>query len=49
MCIFINFAVILVVMIALPIGARNRLNTGEYMFSHIDNLTDGWPDGWVFF
>lgn len=49
MCIFINLAVITVVIIALPIGARNHLNSAEYMFSHIDNMTVGWPSGWVFF
>ncbi|AOW03381.1 amino acid/polyamine transporter I [Yarrowia lipolytica] len=48
-CIYTNIAIIVVMIIALPIGGRHHLNSGEYMFGHIDNLTDGWPSGWVFF
>lgn len=48
-CIFGNVAIVLVMLIALPIGARNHLNSAEYMFSEVGNTTDGWPTGWVFF
>lgn len=48
-CIYGNFAIALVLIIALPIGARNHLNSASYMFGHIENTTDGWPTTWVFF
>lgn len=48
-CIYANIAIIVVLLVALPIGGRNSLNSAEYMFAHVENLTDGWPSGWVFF
>ncbi|KAG5358641.1 GABA-specific permease [Yarrowia sp. B02] len=48
-CIYGNFAIVIVLIIALPIGARNHLNSGSFMFGKVENLTDGWPTAWVFF
>lgn len=48
-CIYANIAIIIVMIIALPIGARHHLNSGKFMFGKVENLTDGWPTPWVFF
>lgn len=48
-CVYGNVAIALVLIIALPIGARNHLNSASYMFGQIENTTDGWPTAWVFF
>ncbi|KAL8937011.1 MAG: hypothetical protein Q9216_004640 [Gyalolechia sp. 2 TL-2023] len=42
-----NFVLIAAVVIALPIGARNRRNDGHYIFAQTGNLTT-WPTGWSF-
>ncbi|KAG5356148.1 GABA-specific permease [Yarrowia sp. B02] len=46
-CIFLNIAIIIVVLIALPIGARHNLHDGSYIFGRLENLTT-WPKGWSF-
>ncbi|KAL4961568.1 uncharacterized protein BDV14DRAFT_192149 [Aspergillus stella-maris] len=49
-CIFINVALILATVIALPVGKVSRggtLNSGTWVFSHVDNLSN-WPVGWNF-
>ncbi|KAL4943107.1 hypothetical protein BDV06DRAFT_145774 [Aspergillus oleicola] len=49
-CIFINIALILATVIALPVGKVTRggtLNSGTYVFTHTDNLSN-WPVGWTF-
>lgn len=50
-CIVANMIVIVITLIALPIGRSNTeagLNSGKYVFTHAQNTT-GWPTGWVFF
>lgn len=50
-CIVTNVAVILVTIIALPIGkAKNGggVNSGGYVFGHFENSYE-WPDGFTFF
>jgi len=50
-CILINMLVILITVIAVPIGAKNTngsLHSAHYVFTHIENDTD-WPYGWTFF
>ena len=42
-----NFILIAATVIVLPIGARNRRNDGEYIFTTTSNLTT-WPTGWAF-
>lgn len=42
-----NFILIAATVIALPIGARNRRNDGQFIFTHTVNLTT-WPIGWTF-
>lgn len=42
-----NFILIAATIIALPIGAKNRRNDGQYIFTHTENLTT-WPTGWAF-
>lgn len=42
-----NFILIFATIIALPIGARHRLNSASYIFTHVENLTT-WPSGWAF-
>jgi amino acid transporter len=49
-CIYINVALIIATVIALPVGKVTRggsLNTGHFVFGHIENKTT-WPNGWVF-
>ncbi|KAL3457108.1 amino acid/polyamine transporter I [Aspergillus heterothallicus] len=49
-CIYINVALILATVIALPVGKVARggtLNSASYVFSHTENLTN-WPGGWTF-
>ncbi|KAJ5219630.1 hypothetical protein N7468_008834, partial [Penicillium chermesinum] len=49
-CIYINIALIIATVVALPVGRITRggsLNSGEYVFRHMDNET-GWPTGWAF-
>lgn len=48
-CIYTNITIIVVMIIALPIGGRHHLNSGAYMFGQVENMTDGWPSAWVFF
>ena len=42
-----NFVLITVTVIALPIGAKNRRNDGHFIFAETANLTT-WPTGWAF-
>ncbi|KAJ5798499.1 uncharacterized protein N7503_007795 [Penicillium pulvis] len=49
-CIYINIALVIATVIALPVGKITRggsLNSGNYVFRHIDNETT-WPTGWAF-
>ncbi|KAJ5999467.1 hypothetical protein N7451_007277 [Penicillium sp. IBT 35674x] len=49
-CIYINIALVIATVIALPVGKVTRggsLNSGNYVFRHIDNETT-WPTGWAF-
>ncbi|KAJ5594659.1 uncharacterized protein N7459_000867 [Penicillium hispanicum] len=49
-CIFINIALVVATVIALPVGKVARgesLNSGRYVFGHLDNETT-WPTGWAF-
>lgn len=49
-CIYINVSLVIATVIALPVGKVTRgeaLNSGSYVFQHIDNET-GWPTGWAF-
>ncbi|OOF91389.1 hypothetical protein ASPCADRAFT_57671 [Aspergillus carbonarius ITEM 5010] len=49
-CIYINIAIIIATVIALPVGKVSRgesLNSGTYVFGHVDNDTS-WPTGWTF-
>lgn len=45
--VIMNFVLIAATVIALPIGARNRRNDGQFIFTHTVNLTT-WPIGWTF-
>ncbi|GFF49782.1 putative GABA permease [Aspergillus lentulus] len=50
LCIVSNIGLVVATVIALPIGkAMNGgpVNSGSYVFGHIDNLTT-WPAGWAF-
>ncbi|KAL4912748.1 amino acid/polyamine transporter I [Aspergillus aurantiobrunneus] len=50
LCIFINVAIIIATVVALPVGKVTRggtLNSGSYVFGHVDNLSN-WPTGWTF-
>jgi amino acid transporter len=42
-----NFVLIIATVIALPIGAKHRLNSASYIFTNVENLTT-WPSGWAF-
>jgi amino acid transporter len=42
-----NFILIFATIIALPIGAKHRLNSASYIFTKVENLTE-WPAGWTF-
>lgn len=48
-CIFLNIALIVVMIIALPVGAgsKHHLHNGSYIFGRLENLTT-WPKGWNF-
>ncbi|PYH85149.1 GABA permease [Aspergillus uvarum CBS 121591] len=49
-CIFINIAIIIATVIALPVGKVTNggtLNPGSWVYGHVDNLTT-WPKGWAF-
>ncbi|PYH72794.1 putative GABA permease (Uga4) [Aspergillus vadensis CBS 113365] len=49
-CIFINIAIIIATVIALPVGKVTRgesLNAGTWVFGHVDNEST-WPTGWNF-
>jgi amino acid transporter len=49
-CIYINVAIIIATVIALPVGKVTRggsLNTAHFVYGHIDNKAT-WPTGWVF-
>ncbi|OQD97660.1 hypothetical protein PENSOL_c011G09661 [Penicillium solitum] len=49
-CIFLNIALVVATVIALPIGKSNNsppVNPGSYVFGEIQNLTT-WPTGWAF-
>ncbi|CAI7577814.1 unnamed protein product [Penicillium bialowiezense] len=49
-CIFLNIALVLATVIALPIGKKHNnppVNPGSYVFGEIQNLTS-WPTGWSF-
>ncbi|KAJ5835265.1 Amino acid/polyamine transporter I [Penicillium robsamsonii] len=49
-CIYINIALVVATVIALPVGKVTRggsLNPGHYVYGHIDNETT-WPTGWAF-
>jgi amino acid transporter len=49
-CIYINLALIIATVIALPVGKLRRggsLNTSHFVYGHIDNKAT-WPTGWVF-
>jgi amino acid transporter len=49
-CIYINVAIVIATVIALPVGKVTRggsLNSGQFVYRHIDNETT-WPTGWAF-
>ncbi|KAJ6111451.1 hypothetical protein N7523_007512 [Penicillium sp. IBT 18751x] len=49
-CIYINIALVVATVVALPVGKVTRgepLNSGSYVFRHMDNETE-WPTGWAF-
>ncbi|QQK40878.1 GABA permease (Uga4), putative [Penicillium digitatum] len=49
-CIYINIALVVATVIALPVGKVIRggsLNSGHYVYGRIDNETT-WPAGWAF-
>lgn len=49
-CIYINIALVIATVVALPVGKVMRgesLNSGSYVFRHMDNETE-WPTGWAF-
>lgn len=49
-CIFLNIALVVATVIALPLGkAKNSppVNSGSYVFGDVENLTT-WPTGWAF-
>ncbi|EFX04687.1 gaba permease [Grosmannia clavigera kw1407] len=45
--VFMNIALILSTIIALPIGMKNARNDGHFIFASLQNLTT-WPKGWAF-
>ena len=45
--VFLNIALILATIIALPVGMKNQRHDGKYIFATLDNLT-AWPKGWTF-
>ncbi|KKK13319.1 GABA permease (Uga4) [Aspergillus ochraceoroseus] len=49
-CIYINIAIVIATVIALPVGKVARggtLNPGSYVFGHVENSSN-WPTGWTF-
>lgn len=49
-CIYINIALVIATVVALPVGKVMRggtLNSGNYVFRHLENQTE-WPTGWAF-
>ena len=49
-CIFLNIALVLATVIALPIGKKQNsppVNSGSYVFGDLENFTS-WPAGWTF-
>lgn len=49
-CIFLNVALVVATVIALPIGKKENappINSGSYVFGDVENLTT-WPTGWAF-
>ncbi|KAJ5773651.1 Amino acid/polyamine transporter I [Penicillium paradoxum] len=49
-CIYINIALVIATVIALPVGKVTRggsLNSGHFVYGHTDNKTT-WPAGWAF-
>ncbi|KAJ5118357.1 hypothetical protein N7526_009994 [Penicillium atrosanguineum] len=49
-CIYINMALVVATVVVLPVGKVTRgesLNSGSYVFRHVDNETK-WPTGWAF-
>jgi amino acid transporter len=49
-CIFLNIALVVATVIALPIGKAHNsppVNSGSYVFGEIQNYTT-WPTGWAF-
>ncbi|ROV95003.1 hypothetical protein VMCG_08319 [Cytospora schulzeri] len=45
--VFLNIALILATIIALPVGMANKRNDGDFIFAKVENLTT-WPTGWAF-
>ncbi|KKY32812.1 putative gaba permease [Diaporthe ampelina] len=45
--VFLNIALILSTIIALPVGMANKRNDGHFIFATVENLTT-WPTGWAF-
>lgn len=49
-CIYINVALVIATVIALPVGKTSRggsLNSAHFVYGHVDNKTT-WPTGWAF-
>lgn len=49
-CIYINIVLVIATVVALPVGRVTReqpLNSGNYVFRHLDNETE-WPTGLAF-
>ncbi|KAJ5689567.1 GABA-specific permease [Penicillium macrosclerotiorum] len=49
-CIFLNVALVMATVIALPVGKSENnppINSGSYVFGQVENLTT-WPAGWTF-
>lgn len=48
LCIWLNLIIIVVTIIALPIGTGgSKIHSGKYVFTHMENGAD-WPYGWTF-
>ncbi|KAK0624578.1 gaba permease [Bombardia bombarda] len=45
--VFMNIALILATIIALPVGTAAKRNDGAFIFSNVQNMTE-WPTGWAF-
>lgn len=45
--VFMNIALTLATIIALPVGMKNARNDGKFIFGTLENLTT-WPKGWAF-